>query len=286
MNQNLQTLKAEAKSLNRFKFVKIALFFLGIFVFTFLGIVVFALTGMDNGIVILFFTAFFSFIIAFISIVIQAFQSPKKERAFKQLLFQYLWRPIVLNKTFYLNNDYELLLEKEEKNTHIIVHPMIPNRAIESFDYTIKNTTSNLRLFSLNYYTRSSNGNGGSSKTTYFDGFAVETQIPVKEVLYVRSDNWYSKLVAQFSAFRDYRDEGDVLVNGTYTDQMKQLRAHLQEQEFKDISFINRDDKLMILLHDRLAIPKMRKYDDETYKVHEDFLMRLIDVLEYVSDLK
>lgn len=285
MDQNLETLKIEAKSLKRFKFAKIALVFIAFFIICFFGIIIFAISGLEDILLILFATAFVSFIIAFLSLMVHVFTYSKKEAAFKKLLFQYLWRPIVLKNTFYYKNDYELLLEKENKNTHVIMHPMISNSASEQYGYTIKNMTTQLKLHSLYYYTRSSNGNGGSSTTTYFNGFAVETNIPVEGLLYVRSDRWYYKLTAQFGEFRNYRDEGDVLVNGTYTDQMKKIRTHFLSKGFKDVSFINQDNLLMVLLNSHNAIPRMRKYDDATYKAHEAFVMRLVDVLEYVSDL-
>mgnify|MGYP001553866239 CR=1 FL=1 len=285
MDQNLETLKIEAKSLNRFKFAKIALVFMAIFVICFFGIIIFAISGLEDILLILFATAFVSFIIAFVLLVIHGITHSKKEVAFKKLLFQYLWRPIVLKNTFYYKNDYELLLEKENKNTYVIMHPVIPNRATEQYGYTIKNMTAQLSLYSLYYYTRSSNGNGGSSTITYFNGFAVETNIPVEGLLYIRSDRWYSKITAQFGEFSNYRDEGDVLVNGTYTEQMKKIRTHFLSKGFKDVSFINQDNRLMILLNSQKAIPRMRKYDDATYKAHEAFVMRLVDVLEYVSDL-
>jgi len=285
MDQNLQTLKKEAASLKRFKYLKVAATFLAIFLLSFLSIMIMAFSGLDNQITTLFFTTFFSFIVAFIALVIHVITSTKKERVFKQLLFQYLWRPIVLKNTFYYNNDYELLLEKENASTPIIMHPFIPSRASESYDYTIKNITNNLKLHALYYYTRSTNGNGGSSTSTHFNGFAVETNIPVSGILYVRADKWYSKLSAQFGELNNYRDEGDVLVNGDYTEQMKTIRKHFLSKGFSDVSLINQNDKLMILLNQRMSIPKMRQYDDKTYKTHEAFVMKLVDVLEYVSAL-
>lgn len=284
MNQNLETLKIEAKALKRFKFLKLAGVFLVVFIISFIGTILFSLSGNENFSTILFFMAFVSFLIAFISIAIYGITFRKKDAAFKDMLFTYLWRPLVLENTFHLKNDYELRLKKETSQK-IITHPMIPQRAIEDYVYTVENITASISLHAVYYYTRSSNGNGGSSTSTYFNGFAVETHIPISETLYVRPDKWYTKLSSQFGAFKNYRDEGDVLVNGTYTDQMKNIRKHFIQKGFDDIIFINENQKLMILLNFQNKIPRMKKYDQETYDTHKSFVLGLVDILEYVSEL-
>lgn len=195
---------------------------------------------------------------------------------------KHLWQPILTRDTLSYDYDYVIQTNKNIQD-YIIQHPLISSRATEIFTYQITNTSTQNALYALWYYSRSSNGQN-SSTTTYFRGFAVETNIDIEGLLYVREDKWYSKLSAQFNEFKNYQKIDGLLVNGTFDDRLKTIRYHIVSMGFKDVSLINNHQKLMILIGSNTLIPRMKKYNQLTYQTHETFLKQLIQVMEYVAD--
>lgn len=284
MTESLQILKQEAKALKRFRYLKIAGFFLIVFLVAFVAIIILGIIGFDNQLTTLFFVSFFSFIIAFISLVIHFFTSGIKELKFKKMLFDMIWTPIITTNTFSYDNDYMLTVEKVGQN-RVIDHSFLPNHAGERYEYAIKNTTTDTYMHALSYATTNTTQNGSSS-TTHFHGVAIETNIPVNGSLFVRSNGWYKKLSSKLGAFKDYRIEGDIIINGEYNDTLKKIREHLLNQGYKDVMLIDQNGKLMVLISLYPLVPKMKKYDEHTYQTHERFLMRLIDTKEYLSQFE
>ena len=282
MDQGLQTLKEESKTLKRFSDLKRSGFFLIVFLICFVLVAILGILGFEDVIVYIFITTFISFIFGFIFMVKHIMSSSKKEAAFNELLMKHLWQPILTRDTLSYDYDYVIQTNKNIQD-YIIQHPLISSRATEIFTYQITNTSTQNALYALWYYSRSSNGQN-SSTTTYFRGFAVETNIDIEGLLYVREDKWYSKLSAQFNEFKNYQKIDGLLVNGTFDDRLKTIRYHIVSMGFKDVSLINNHQKLMILIGSNTLIPRMKKYNQLTYQTHETFLKQLIQVMEYVAD--
>ncbi len=282
MDQGLQILKEASKTLKRFTDLKRSGFFLIVFLICFVLVAILGILGFGEVILYIFITAFISFILGFIFMVKHIISSEKKEAAFIELLVKHLWQPILTRDT--LSYDYDYVIQTNKlSNDYIIQHPLISSRATEIFSYQITNTSTQNGLYALWYYSRSSNGQN-SSTTTYFRGFAVETNIDIEGLLYVREDKWYSKLSAQFNEFKNYQKIDGLLVNGTFDDRLKTIRNHIVSMGFKDVSLINNHQKLMVLIGSNIFIPRMKKYNQLTYQTHETFLKRLIQVMEYVAD--
>lgn len=282
MDQGLQILKEESKTLKRFSDLKRSGFFLIVFLICFVLVAILGILGFEDVIVYIFITTFISFIFGFIFMVKHIMSSSKKEAAFNELLMKHLWQPILTRDTLSYDYDYVIQTNKNIQD-YIIQHPLISSRATEIFTYQITNTSTQNALYALWYYSRSSNGQN-SSTTTYFRGFAVETNIDIEGLLYVREDKWYSKLSAQFNEFKNYQKIDGLLVNGTFDDRLKTIRNHIVSMGFKDVSLINNHQKLMILIGSNTLIPRMKKYNQLTYQTHETFLKQLIQVMEYVAD--
>ena len=282
MDQGLQILKQESKTLKRFSDLKRSGFFLIVFLICFVLVAILGILGFEDVIVYIFITTFISFIFGFIFMVKHIMSSSKKEAAFNELLMKHLWQPILTRDTLSYDYDYVIQTNKNIQD-YIIQHPLISSRATEIFTYQITNTSTQNALYALWYYSRSSNGQN-SSTTTYFRGFAVETNIDIEGLLYVREDKWYSKLSAQFNEFKNYQKIDGLLVNGTFDDRLKTIRYHIVSMGFKDVSLINNHQKLMILIGSNTLIPRMKKYNQLTYQTHETFLKQLIQVMEYVAD--
>ncbi len=282
MDQGLQILKEESKTLKRFSDLKRSGFFLIVFLICFVLVAILGILGFEDVIVYIFITTFISFIFGFIFMVKHIMSSSKKEAAFNELLMKHLWQPILTRDTLSYDYDYVIQTNKNIQD-YIIQHPLISSRATEIFTYQITNTSTQNALYALWYYSRSSNGQN-SSTTTYFRGFAVETNIDIEGLLYVREDKWYSKLSAQFNEFKNYQKIDGLLVNGTFDDRLKTIRYHIVSMGFKDVSLINNHQKLMILIGSNTLIPRMKKYNQLTYQTHETFLKQLIQVMEYVAD--
>ena len=282
MDQGLQILKEESKTLKRFSDLKRSGFFLIVFLICFVLVAILGILGFEDVIVYIFITTFISFIFGFIFMVKHIMSSSKKEAAFNELLMKHLWQPILTRDTLSYDYDYVIQTNKNIQD-YIIQHPLISSRATEIFTYQITNTSTQNALYALWYYSRSSNGQN-SSTTTYFRGFAVETNIDIVGLLYVREDKWYSKLSAQFNEFKNYQKIDGLLVNGTFDDRLKTIRNHIVSMGFKDVSLINNHQKLMILIGSNTLIPRMKKYNQLTYQTHETFLKQLIQVMEYVAD--
>lgn len=282
MDQGLQILKEESKTLKRFSDLKRSGFFLIVFLICFVLVAILGILGFEDVIIYIFITTFISFIFGFIFMVKHIMSSSKKEAAFNELLMKHLWQPILTRDTLSYDYDYVIQTNKNIQD-YIIQHPLISSRATEIFTYQITNTSTQNALYALWYYSRSSNGQN-SSTTTYFRGFAVETNIDIVGLLYVREDKWYSKLSAQFNEFKNYQKIDGLLVNGTFNDRLKTIRNHIVSMGFKDVSLINNHQKLMILIGSNTLIPRMKKYNQLTYQTHETFLKQLIQVMEYVAD--
>ena len=282
MDQGLQILKEESKTLKRFSDLKRSGFFLIVFLICFVLVAILGILGFEDVIVYIFITTFISFIFGFIFMVKHIMSSSKKEAAFNELLMKHLWQPILTRDTLSYDYDYVIQTNKNIQD-YIIQHPLISSRATEIFTYQITNTSTQNALYALWYYSRSSNGQN-SPTTTYFRGFAVETNIDIEGLLYVREDKWYSKLSAQFNEFKNYQKIDGLLVNGTFDDRLKTIRYHIVSMGFKDVSLINNHQKLMILIGSNTLIPRMKKYNQLTYQTHETFLKQLIQVMEYVAD--
>ncbi len=282
MDQGLQILKEESKTLKRFSDLKRSGFFLIVFLICFVLVAILGILGFEDVIVYIFITTFISFIFGFIFMVKHIMSSSKKEAAFNELLMKHLWQPILTRDTLSYDYDYVIQTNKNIQD-YIIQHPLISSRATEIFTYQITNTSTQNALYALWYYSRSSNGQN-SSTTTYFRGFAVETNIDIEGLLYVREDKWYSKLSAQFNEFKNYQKIDGLLVNGTFDDRLKTIRYHIVSMGFKDVSLINNHQKLMILIGSNTLNPRMKKYNQLTYQTHETFLKQLIQVMEYVAD--
>ena len=282
MDQGLQRLKEASKTIKRFTNLKRSGFFLLVFLTCFILVAILGILGFEAVILYIFITMFISFIIAFVFMVKHIISSGKKEAAFNELLVKHLWQPILTRDTLSYDYDYVIQTNKNTQD-YIIQHPLISSRATEIFSYQITNTSTQSSLYALWYYSRSSNGQN-SSTTTYFRGFAVETNIDIEGLLYVREDKWYSKLSAQFNDFKNYEKVDGLLVNGTFDDRLKTIRNHIVSMGFKDVSLINNHQKLMILIGSNTLIPRMKKYNQETYNTHETFLKQLIQVMEYVAD--
>lgn len=282
MDQGLQILKEESKTLKRFSDLKRSGFFLIVFLICFVLVAILGILGFEDVIIYIFITTFISFIFGFIFMVKHIMSSSKKEAAFNELLMKHLWQPILTRDTLSYDYDYVIQTNKNIQD-YIIQHPLISSRATEIFTYQITNTSTQNALYALWYYSRSSNGQN-SSTTTYFRGFAVETNIDIVGLLYVREDKWYSKLSAQFNEFKNYQKIDGLLVNGTFDDRLKTIRNHIVSMGFKDVSLINNHQKLMILIGSNTLIPRMKKYNQLTYQTHETFLKQLIQVMEYVAD--
>ncbi len=282
MDQGLQILKEESKTLKRFSDLKRSGFFLIVFLICFVLVAILGILGFEDVIVYIFITTFISFILGFIFMVKHIISSEKKETAFNELLVKHLWQPILTRDT--LSYDYDYVIQTNKlSNDYIIQHPLISSRVTEIFSYQITNTSTQNGLYALWYYLRSSNGQN-SSTTTYFRGFAVETNIDIEGLLYVREDKWYSRLSAQFNEFNNYQKMEGLLVNGTFDDRLKTIRNHILSMGFKDVSLINNHQKLMVLIGSNTLIPRMKKYNQLTYQTHETFLKQLIQVMEYVAD--
>lgn len=281
MDQGLNTLKQEAALMKRFVYLKRSGFFLLLFAVSFVSVIILAILNVTSIITYAFFITFFSFIIGFAFMVMHIATNGKKEKAFNELLIKYLWQPLIIRHTFNYEHDY-IISNQTTYNNKIITHPMISNRAVEEVTFQIKNTSKDLSLYALWYYTRSSNGQQ-TSTTTYFRGFAVETNVDVSGTLYVREDKWYQKLTAQFNSLSDYEKKDGLLINGNYTSQMERLRNDLLHLGFKDISLISQNNKLMILIHQQVMIPKMKKYNETTYQDHELFITKLIKAMEMTA---
>lgn len=282
MDQGLQILKEESKTLKRFSDLKRSGFFLIVFLICFVLVAILGILGFEDVIVYIFITTFISFILGFIFMVKHIISSEKKEAAFNELLVKHLWQPILTRDT--LSYDYDYVIQTNKlSNDYIIQHPLISSRVTEIFSYQITNTSTQNGLYALWYYSRSSNGQN-SSTTTYFRGFAVETNIDIEGLLYVREDKWYSRLSAQFKEFNNYQKMEGLLVNGTFDDRLKTIRNHILSMGFKDVSLINNHQKLMVLIGSNTLIPRMKKYNQLTYQTHETFLKQLIQVMEYVAD--
>ena len=282
MDQGLQILKQESKTLKRFSDLKRSGFFLIVFLVCFVLVAILGILGFEDVIIYIFITTFISFILGFIFMVKHIISSSKKEAAFNELLMKHLWQPILTRDTLSYDYDYVIQTNKNTQD-YIIQHPLISSRASEIFTYQITNTSTQNALYALWYYSRSSNGQN-SSTTTYFRGFAVETNIDIEGLLYVREDKWYSKLSAQFNEFKNYQKIDGLLVNGTFDARLKTIRDYIVSMGFKDVSLINNHQKLMILIGSNTLIPIMKKYNQETYNTHESFLKQLIKVMEYVAD--
>ena len=282
MDQGLQILKQESKTLKRFSDLKRSGFFLIVFLVCFVLVAILGILGFEDVIIYIFITTFISFILGFIFMVKHIISSSKKEAAFNELLMKHLWQPILTRDTLSYDYDYVIQTNKNTQD-YIIQHPLISSRASEIFTYQITNTSTQNALYALWYYSRSSNGQN-SSTTTYFRGFAVETNIDIEGLLYVREDKWYSKLSAQFNEFKNYQKIDGLLVNGTFDARLKTIRNHIISMGFKDVSLINNHQKLMVLIGSNTLIPIMKKYNQETYNTHESFLKQLIKVMEYVAD--
>lgn len=282
MDQGLQILKQESKTLKRFSDLKRSGFFLIVFLISFILVAILGILGFEDVIIYIFISTFISFILGFIFMVKHIISSSKKEAAFNELLVKHLWQPILTRDTLSYDYDYVIQTNKSS-NDYIIQHPLISSRATEIFSYQITNTSTHNAFYALWYYSKSSNGQN-SSTTTYFRGFAVETNIDVEGLLYVREDKWYSKLSAQFNEFKNYQKMEGLLVNGTFDDRLKTIRNHIVSMGFKDVSLINNHQKLMVLIGSNTLIPRMKKYNQLTYQTHETFLKQLIQVMEYVAD--
>ena len=284
MYHGLDQLKNEAKALKRFRYLKISGGFLAYFAFSFFLIFVLIILQLDDMILYAFFSAVISFLIGFVFMVFHVMTSKKKEIIFQKLLFEYLWQPIIVRNTFDLKNDYFLTNEKSYDG-EFIHHPMIPSRASESYEYELQNISKQLKMVALLAYTRSTNGQGGSSTSTYFRGYACETNIDVQGLLYIRKNAWYQKITANFNEFSKYKVIDDLMVNGDYTEELKLIRNKVMSFGFEEVSLINHQQKLMILIHKRTFIPPMKQYNQETYDKHEAFLMNLVNVMEYIATL-
>jgi len=278
----LRNLEYKLRKTLGINYLKIGIIFVFVMPFSF----IFFPIVPDSGILVLIAASFASFVIGFILLILHIFLSEKKERLYLEILNEELWSKILLEKSF--NSKYDYSLTTVNDLNEIVLDHDILNSANEKVYYKFTNLSENHDIYAISYYSQSKYNN------VNFSGFVVKTNFDVTGHLHVEKIDSKYAFVNKFSQLanivypgeKKYKlDDDGIRFIGDFNSELKSIMKKIQDLNFNNITFIDQNFKLAILVRIYPLIPKFKKFNNKEYRDQEKLIESLISLSEYISSI-